>query len=319
MDPGFPAGNNSSKSESARLIVLMSMVILAGAGVAIPIINVGLLFLGLVSLIILMVRFGYAYAALSCLVALASSLLFYGVQLAIGLVLIMILPGIIMSRKVRSFSEPQEIVLWGIIPYLLPLALLIIFYPVMMSQMPEIIKQMRNDFLSGGLILGMGGTEMEQVIQSTQKMLEIMLRLSPGIFLTFFVGFAIFSYMMATRLGPKFGAVMPSFRPLVEWRASDIWLIPLGLSLACVLIGGGFLSSIGENLLIFLVHLYALYGICLLEFQLRKMPWAGWLRAIIYIMVAVAAVFAIPLLALAGLIDSRFDFRKIDVQPISSG
>jgi isoprenylcysteine carboxyl methyltransferase (ICMT) family protein YpbQ len=97
-----------------------------------------------------------------------------------------------------------------------------------------------------------------------------------------------------------------------------LWLIPLGLSLILVLLGGQSYGAIGQNALVFLVHLYALYGLCIVEFFMRQSLTMGWLRAILYLLIIIAAMVIIPVLAFMGLIDSRFDLRKIDAKKVSS-
>jgi uncharacterized protein YybS (DUF2232 family) len=306
-------------SDRSRLFALYSTVTLSGVGAGIPFINAILFLAGLIALIILTVRYGYWLASVGCLVAVGLCLILYGINLVMGYMILVVGPGLLMSYKARSFSEPYKVLLWGMLPYLLPVIALIAFYPYIIAQTPTLLEELHRQLAAGGGIFGLSGSSLDQAVAATQKTFEVIMRLAPGIFFTMFAAIALFGYMGAASIGARFGAIMPAFSPMSSWRASELWLIPLGAALVCLLLGGGTLKPIGENLLVFMVHLYALYGICLVEHYFKKSLTLGWLRAILYVLFLTVAVVIIPLLAFLGLVDSRFDLRKMDVNKASSG
>ena len=126
-----------------------------------------------------------------------------------------------------------------------------------------------------------------------------------------FLSIVLFSYLGASAMSPYFGALLPRFKPLYLWKPSEFWLIPLGLSLLFILLGNQGLKIIGENTLVFMIHLYAFFGVCLIDFYFKRIRIPALIRLIIYLLVLVAMVVIIPFLAVIGVIDSRFDFRKI--------
>ena len=297
--------------------MLFTLVASAGVAAGIPFLNAILFFIGLVALIIMAVRFGYWFALIASLSTIALCLFLYGPYVAAGCLILFIGPGLLMSRKARTFSKPYKILLWGMLPYLIPIIALIAFYPYLIAQTPTLVEEIRQQLVAGGGFWGLTGDNLNQAVMAAEKTFELVMRLTPGIFATMFAAIVLFGYLGATSMGARFGAIMPAFRPISLWRASELWLIPLGLSLVFLLVGGS-IRPIGENLLVFLVHLYALYGICIIEFYFKKTLVMGWLRIILYLLVLTVAVVVIPVLAFLGLIDSRFDLRKMDVKKTSA-
>ena len=225
--------------------------------------------------------------------------------------MIVIIPGLIMGSKSRSFSAPHSILFWGMFPFLLPVILLIVLYPQINSQAPQMVDEMHSLFTENAGRLGLNDSQLELLYSSIKTTVDWTLRLAPGILFTMFLGIVLFAYLGAMEIGPRFGAILPQLKPLQLWKAGELWLIPLAVSLLFVLLGSRGMRIIGENVLVFMVHLYAFFGICLVDFYFRRIKIPAAIRLIIYVLVLAAVVVVIPLLAVAGVIDSRFDFRKV--------
>jgi hypothetical protein len=307
-----------SNKDRSRLWLLMGFAAVSGLASGIPLFNAIFFLIGLVSLIILTVRYGYRPGLIGALLIIVGSLLLYGPFLAVGCLVMVITPAMLMSYQARKIGEPHKILLWGMAPYLIPVITLIAFYPEMIAQMPSMLAEMNKQLTLSGAIFGMAGESLNQAVNSAQATFEWIIRLLPGILATMAAAVILFGYLGAVSIGSRMGAVMPTFRPMYFWRAHELWLLPLGLSLLMVLLGGQTFGPIGQNILVFLVHLYALYGFSVAEYYLRQSMSSGWLRAILYLLVIVAAMVIIPMLAFIGLIDSRFDLRKIDEKEVSS-
>ncbi|NLI16620.1 MAG: DUF2232 domain-containing protein [candidate division Zixibacteria bacterium] len=298
--------------------LLTGLAVLSGLVSGIPLLNAIFFLIGLVSLIILNVRYGYLPAVMGAVLVIVASLFLYGPFLAIGCLLMVIAPAMFMSYQARKIGEPSTILVWGMVPYLIPLVALIVFYPEIIAQMPAMLAELNKQLTLSGAMFGVTGDNLTRAMVSAQTTFEWTIRLMPGIFATMAAATVLFGYLGAVGIGSRMGAVMPSFRPMYLWRASELWLLPLGLSLIMVLFGGQSFGPIGQNALVFLVHLYALYGFSVIEFYLRQSMSSVWLRVILYLLVIVAAVVIIPMLAVIGLIDSRFDLRKIGEKEESS-
>ena len=311
MEQSGAVRNNWLKTDQAKLWSLNLVIILSGLFSGLMIINVILFLIALSALIILVARFGYGYAVLSGLGSGVICLAIYGDIIALVFVSIVLIPGLVMGYKSRVFSSPFSVISWGMFPLLIPLIFLVVFYPELNSQAPLMIEQMQSMFAENAEQLGLGSSQLQLMYASIQKTVEWTLRLTPGIFFTMFLSIVLFSYLGASAMSPYFGALLPQFKPLYLWKTSEVLLIPLGLSLLFILLGNQGLRLIGENVLVFMIHLYAFFGLCFVDFYFKQFRIPAPIRLIIYLLVLVAMIVIIPVLAVAGVIDSRFDFRKV--------
>lgn len=300
-----------AKSDRIKLWLLVLVVVLSGLFLGLMLVNVLFFLLAEMALIILMVRYRYAFIILPCFLAIAVNLLVYDGIISVAYAYLVLLPGLIMGHKARAFSTPGSIVAWGFAPYIVPVVISIAYHGQLMALVPDLTAEIQTlmEEIAGGA--GIRGAELESLLVSVEPTMRLMIRLSPGILFTMFVGLVMFSYLGATAVNKYFGAVLPKMSPLYLWKAGEIWLLPLGASLLFILLGGEGLKTIGENLLVFFVHFYAFFGICFIDYYFNRINIPAPLRIIIYIIMIVVVFVAVPVLALLGVIDSRFDFRKI--------
>ena len=300
-------------NDRARLFCLQTAVLLAGLFTGVVVVNVLLFMVAMAALVILTVRYGYVYALTAGLVSAGVCWVTYGWMTMVLLLLLVILPAFLMAYKSRVFSSPWTVILWGLIPYFFPLFLLVAFYPDLMAQAPAMIKQTKALIDGNAAALKLSGAQLDIMYASIKKTITWMLRLGPGIFFTMAVGIVLFAYLGASHISRRFGAILPRFQRLAWWKPSEFWLIPLGFTLFFVLLGGSWLKIIGENILVFLVHLYAFYGLCFIDFYFQRLQIPTVARVLLYLLILMGMFFAIPALALLGIIDSRFDFRHVAV------
>lgn len=307
------------KTDWAKLWLLCFIVALSGATIGLLFLNSLFMLLALVAMIILTVRYQVTYLIATSVASTIICIAIYG-GLVGGLFLGMVLiPGALMGYKAKVFSSPLGIFSWGMLPYLLPLAMIVILYPQLTAEAPVLIDEMRRMILGSSGVLGMSAQQQQLMQSSLETTINWVLRLAPGVFFTIFVMLVLFALLGATLAGPYFGAIIPRLKPLYLWKIGELWLLPLGFALIATLLGGHWLKITGENMLVFLVHLYAFFGLCLVDFYFKKLHISLPVRLIIYLFVMVAIVIALPVLALIGLIDSRFDFRKISHLTSDSG
>jgi len=306
------------KSDRLKLWLLSLIIILSGIFIGLPVINVIISFAALVGLILFSVRYRYPFLILVCLLALAGCALIYGAAVALVFGYLALLPGVVMGYKARTYSTPFSIVLWGFLPFLVPLSLLVIYYSQIVSAIPVIISDVQDSIQQGAMLLGISSGQVQQMLTFVEQALPWFVKLLPGILLTTFLGLVFFSYAGASLTASSFGAVLPRMTPLNFWQAHELWLVPTGLALLFVLIGGHWLKAIGENALVFFIHFYAFYGLCLVDFYLREINIPVIVRLIVYLFVILVVVIVVPLLAVIGLADSRFDFRKLGLSTDNS-
>jgi hypothetical protein len=306
------------KSDQAKLWFLNLVILFSGLFAGIMMINALLFLCAISALIIMTVRFRYTFVALSCLGALALCFAFYGAAMAASFGFLVVIPGLLMGYKTRIFNSPSSIITWGFFPFLLPIGLMIIYYSQLIAQTPFIVSEITGAIELSAASFGIAASELQMLYAAIPEVINWSLRLMPGIFFTLFVSLVFFAYLIATYISQYFGAVVPKMNPLYLWKAGEIWLIPLGLGLLLVLLGNSWPKIVGENLLVFMVHFFAFFGICLIDFYFKKIKVHMLVRLLIYLFVLVAVVVAIPLLAVLGLVDSRFDFRKITLSTDNS-
>ena len=297
-------------SDRSKLWLLNAIVTFSSILIGLPLANTLAFILAPIALIILTVRYRYAFVVMPIIMAMSIAIVLYGAPVALAYFYLVILPGVIMGYKARAFSTPRAIGLWGFAPFAILTVVIIALYSRMMAQSPAFIADFLNVLSDSAAQMGIVGGQLDSLLEFWQKAMEMMLRLLPGIVFTFAAAFVLFVYMGATSFARHFGAVIPNMTPTYFWRISELWLIPLGLSMLLVLIGGESLRIAGENLLVFFIHFYAFFGICLIDFYLSRLNIPTVARIIIYFVILIPGI-TIFLLALFGIIDSRFDFRKL--------
>jgi uncharacterized protein YybS (DUF2232 family) len=103
-------------------------------------------------------------------------------------------------------------------------------------------------------------------------------------------------------------------QPLTEWRAPE-WLVwVLIASGALMALTSGFWFWAGANAVLVLTVVYFFQGCAVLAFWLGKKNAPRPLRGLIYVLVAVE-VFLAVIVALAGLFDMWFNFRRLGREP----
>lgn len=306
------------KSDRLRLWLLSLVIIFSGIFIGLPVVNVLIAFGALIGLVLFSVRYRYPFMLLVCIMALAGCALIYGTAVAAIFGYLALLPGVIMGYKARTYSTPFSIILWGFLPFLVPLALIVVYYSQIISIIPLLISDMQATVQQGAMLMGVSSGQVQQMLEFVEKALPWFVRLLPGILFTMFLALVFFSYASASSAAASFGAVLPRMTPLYFWQAHDLWLVPTGLSLLFVLIGGHWLKIIGENALVFFIHFYAFYGLCVVDYYLREINIPIVIRLVVYLFIILVVVIVIPVLAVIGLADSRFDFRKLGLAANSS-
>lgn len=311
MEERAQINTNWRRADRTKLSLLILSIISAGIFSGVVMLNVVFFIIALSALIILTVRFGYNYAVFAGLISGVFCLVFYGEILTLMLALMVLIPGYLMGYKSRVFSPTYSIIFWGMLPFLFPLILLVVYYPELISQAPLMIAEMNAMIDENAAIMGLSGPQLELMYLSIETTVVWVLRLAPGILFTMFITIVFFAYLGASGTSSYFGAILPRFKPLHLWKPNELLLIPLGISLLFVLMGGHWLKIVGENALVFLIHLYAFLGICLVDFYFKRISIPAAIRLIVYILVLVGIIVVIPVLAIISVLDSHFDFRKI--------
>ena len=148
-------------------------------------------------------------------------------------------------------------------------------------------------------------------IQAFAKVfIDIVLRIYPAL-MVIGSGFVIWVNILFSRSVFKIkGVNYPEFYNLERWQAPEFLVWPLIASGFALFFPVAVIKSIAINSLLILMVVYLYQGISILVFFIKKFNVPGWLKGFIYFFIIVQQFF-LALLALVGLFDQWFDFRKI--------
>jgi uncharacterized protein YybS (DUF2232 family) len=152
--------------------------------------------------------------------------------------------------------------------------------------------------------------QMEAIRRTLAQAGTLLAKMGAGILVTGALLVAWVDLMVVRALRP--GGAEPE--PLTEWRAPErlVWvLIAAGALMALT---SGFWFWTGANAVLVLTVIYFFQGCAVLAFWLRKKNAPRPLRGLIYVLVAVE-VFLAVIVALAGLFDMWFNFRRMGQKP----
>ncbi len=163
----------------------------------------------------------------------------------------------------------------------------------------------------------LGLTDVAQMMaQVTDTVVFYLVRLLPGIILAMTLLQAACCYGMARALILRKdpAATVLSEPTLATWHAPDSWV--WGLIVTLGLVASGLITStkglsffLGLNLALLYLIIYAVQGLSLVEFSLRKAKVGTIWRSLILTMI-VALPVIVPVIAL-GVVDIWADFRKV--------
>jgi len=125
----------------------------------------------------------------------------------------------------------------------------------------------------------------------------------------------LLAYRLAAWLAPRLRARVPAPLPLHLWRPWDelIWLTILALALW--LVASGRLRDVGLNVGVVMVAVYAVHGLALLRYALRRLRVARLLELALYAALSVSSGLSVVLLSGLGLLDTWFDWRRLRPAP----
>lgn len=165
-------------------------------------------------------------------------------------------------------------------------------------------------FMAASRQAGMDAESLKDLREGLVQTGRLILRMAPGLLCAGSLVLAWANLLMARTLGRRLNPLGPPQEPLNLWQAPErlVWvLIAAGL---LTWVGQGWVSWAGLNLLLPLSVVYFFQGLAVLAFWLERKNAPRLLRAGLYTLVAVE-VFLALLVALAGLFDLWFNFRRL--------
>lgn len=159
--------------------------------------------------------------------------------------------------------------------------------------------------------MGYGSDAVRESIDQTQRMLSALIRLIPamtvlGVVMQFSMGFLIFAHFTGRDNTPS-----ARIAPYIHWK------IPFGVTpvlMAAILmrvLGNDIVVLAADNIILFLAVYYAIAGLALTEFFLRKFNFSRLMKILFYLMMFFAQLIGLFVLALLGFVDSFADWRRL--------
>jgi hypothetical protein len=168
----------------------------------------------------------------------------------------------------------------------------------------EVVAQVAGQLEALGLKLEEGYT--------VSQVVELGLRLQPATEFLFVLFIAVLMYRLGQLGGGWLKIELPPAIPFRCWRPWEtlIWVLIAGLVL--VLATQGVSAELGLNLMVVTGALYALQGLALVRFCCWRLGVSKWMEGFLYLTLAFTAGLSALVLAGLGLLDTWFDWRRLD-------
>jgi hypothetical protein len=313
------------------------LTVLGGAAVAasglfwiVPVLNTLSAVAGIVALILMVTRLGYSRgfstALIGFILAFGTSSLttgyLEGLYYAVFYAVIVIAPAMTMGWASRNLYQPLSVVCYGLIPFGILFVLFTYIYfnwmqnfdlfiqsvnsdiEILLRANPDLMALVENNYGNGDNALG-------TFLKEFGNFLEGVLKITPGFLLTMFLGTAVFGLVLSGYIGVKMGIIIPRFRSFYLWKAGGWWLLPTIIGLVPVVFRMDELwFYAGLNILIVTGHVYMVVGLAIVEAFFRRIYIPLPIRIIFYIILILAGPVSMTFLAILGLSDTKFAFKR---------
>lgn len=218
--------------------------------------------------------------------------------------------GPVVARTRRAGFPPGRALVWGAVPFAAWTAALALsgFQPF-----PEGAAAQLEELWSDPRLATVSPEQAAELRASSQATLEVLRRTWVGFEIVSFWGVLVVAWWFLGKLGAR--SAQPGLGNFDRLDVSDAWVGALIVGLALVLVGEKgprVLSPIGSNLLVVSGFVFALRGVAIETFWMRR---AGWRRPVRAVALVAGFLLALPFfVAVAGglgLFDAWIDVRRI--------
>lgn len=174
----------------------------------------------------------------------------------------------------------------------------------------DLVNLMVDDISENLLAWGYSEAKIQSIGEQMRVISNGMLRILPAMSLMaamfqFAIAFWFFARWLSSR-----GAGYANFPSFILWKIPFVLTPALLIAVSMRLLGNDLMVLIADNLILILAMVYSIAGIALLEFFMKKFRFGVISRIIIYFLFLVTHVVGFAFLAVAGFIDSFFDWRR---------
>ena len=186
-----------------------------------------------------------------------------------------------------------------------------LFGPSLAEQLAALSAARQDALLQTYQNMGLDPAAAAELRDTVSKMLSIMVKLLIALWLmsALFTAWLnlIFGRVILRRM---YGPEEVTDLGLCRWSAPDVLIWPLIASGLGVALSSGFWFWACLNVLTVLATVYFMQGVAVMVFWMDKRRVPGWVRIVIFTVLAVE-IFLTLLVALAGIFDTWFDFRRL--------
>ncbi len=175
------------------------------------------------------------------------------------------------------------------------------------NHMNDSIEKMITGPMGGGYSQEMANKLTDQLLYMTR----ILTRLLPGLIIMAGIGQLFVAFMITEWYYMRRDSYFPGFGPFIYWKVPEKVLYFLGAVLIARLAITGSAQIAADNIAFVLFVLYAVCGLALAEYALRRLRLPMIIRAVFYIGLGLMHIIGLIAASVAGLFDSYFDFRKV--------
>ena len=158
--------------------------------------------------------------------------------------------------------------------------------------------------------MGYAEEDIAQGVEQSQAFMNAVIRVLPSFTVLatvaqFTVGYLWFA-IWASRKWPQYG-INAAF---VDWRVPFGFTPVVIVSIVARLLGGDTVRLVADNLLVGLAVYYAVCGLSLIEFYLKRLKVSMFVKVLFYIMLFLTQLAGFVASAVLGFIDSFADWRR---------
>ena len=211
--------------------------------------------------------------------------------------------GLLAAIQVERGRSYGQIMALASIPGL-ALALMLLFAIGESQQQRQDLSEQIQVSLSG---MGAEVPDAEQL----QQVIDLMLKLFPGMAYLSMLFVAVVGYWIACRIGMRLNLSLPPPTPMRDWRLWDEMIWGLVGSLALLLVFDGGLRTMAANTLVAMAALYVVQGLALVRYATRRLGVQRLLEFAIYVLLIFTSGVSFVVLGMLGLMDTWFDWRHL--------
>lgn len=216
------------------------------------------------------------------------------------------LSGILLDQGVRGGWDWRTVASAAAVPLFLVIAI------SLLSAGSDAVRQRLDEFMRPFMSTsGTMGTNPEQFKEVFEWLLDVYVRVLPGLILTAALFYSVFALLAGTwwlrRQGASPAVEVPQ---LAMWALPDVLAWPTAAGLALAVWSQGLIQTIGLNLVVVLAVLYSIQGLAIVwyGFIVRAIP--GWARALVIVAMFIFPPAIIPVV-IVGILETWVPFRSL--------